>query len=63
MHNQNDELLRAPSSVGRYIEFDASRRGNKMLNSSRDKNEGTYSSGEGGEGPKCYVTTDLSYYR
>ena len=30
---------------------DASRRGKKMLNSSRDKNEGTYRSGDGGGGP------------
>ena len=34
-----------------------------MLNSSRDKNEGTYRSGEEKEGPLCdNVTLDLSYY-
>ena len=32
-------------------QFDASRRGKKMLDSSRDKNEGLYRSGEGGVGP------------
>ena len=31
--------------------FDASRRGKKMLKSSRDKNEGTHGSGEGGGEP------------
>ena len=31
-----------------------------MLNSSRDKNEGTYRSGEGGGRARC-VTPDLSY--
>ena len=31
-------------------QFDASRRGKKMLTSSRDKNEGTYHRGEGGGG-------------
>ena len=34
-----------------WAQFDASRRGKKMLNFSRDKNEGTYRSGEGGGGP------------
>ena len=44
------------------VHFDASRRGKKTLNSSRDRNEGTYRrSGEGGGGPR-YVTPDLSYY-
>ena len=32
-----------------------------MLNSSRDKNEGTYRSGEGEGAPPRYVTPDLSY--
>ena len=31
-------------------QVDASQRGNKELESSRDKNEGAYRSGEGGEG-------------
>ena len=39
------------------IQFDASPRGKTMLNSSREKNEGTYRRGEGGGGP-----TDMSYY-
>ena len=34
-----------------HVKFDASQRGKKMLNSSRDKNEGMYRSGEGGGGP------------
>ena len=33
------------------IQFDASRRGKKTLNYSRDKHEGTYRRGEGGGGP------------
>ena len=33
-----------------------------MLNSSRDKNEGTYLSGEGGGRRARYVTPDLSCY-
>ena len=32
-------------------QLDANRRGKKMLNSSRDRTEGTYRSGEGGGGP------------
>ena len=32
-----------------------------MLNSSRDKNEGTYRGGDGGGGSPRYVTLDLSY--
>ena len=32
------------------VVLDVSRRGKKMLNSSRDRNEGTYRSREGGEG-------------
>ena len=35
-------MIRYPTKI------DASRRGKTMLNSSRDKNEGTYRSGEGG---------------
>ena len=43
--------------------FDASRRGKKMLNSSRDKNEGvSYRRGEGGEGPATWPIPDLRYY-
>ena len=46
------QLLRAPSSVGRYKK--------KMLNYSRDKHEGTYCcSGEGGEGPLCDPGSEL----
>ena len=33
------------------MQFDASRRGKKMLNCSRDKFEGMYRSGDGGGGP------------
>ena len=33
-----------------------------MQNSYREKNECTFRSGEGGEGPTCYVTPDLSCY-
>ena len=33
------------------MQFDASRRGKKILNSSRDKTVGTFRSGEGGGGP------------
>ena len=33
------------------VQFDANRRGKKMLNSSRDKKEGMYRSGEGAGGP------------
>ena len=43
------------------IQFEPSRRGKKMLNYSRHKNEGTYRSGEGGGGramwPRIWVTT------
>ena len=44
--------------------FDSTRvdEGRKKLKSSRDKNEGTYRSGEGGGGPATNVTLDLSYY-
>ena len=35
----------------RIAQFDASRRGKKMISSSRDKNEGTYRGGEGRGGP------------
>ena len=41
--------------------FDASRPGTKSLESSRDKNEGVYRSGEGEEERACLVTPDLSY--
>ena len=47
--------------------FDASRRGKKMLKYSRDKNEGTYRSGEGGGGPamqpRIWVTTGRERWR
>ena len=48
MQKNKDQLLRAPSSVGW---FDASRRGKKMLDSPRGKNESTCRSGEGGGVP------------
>ena len=61
-NRQNEkDLLRAPNSVARYHSTRASRRGKKMLNCSRDNNEGTYRSGEGGGGP-AMRTPDLSYY-
>ena len=47
---KKDQLLRTPSSVGRHSST-RSRRGKKMLDSSRDQNGGTYRSGEGGGGP------------
>ena len=47
---KKDQLLRAPSTVGRY-NFDASRRGKKILDSPCGKNESTCRSGEGGGGP------------
>ena len=34
-----------------WAQFEASRRGKNMLDSSRDKDEGTYRSGEGEEEP------------
>ena len=34
--------------------FDSSRRGKAVVNSSRDKNEGAYRSGEGGEEPALW---------
>ena len=41
------------------IQFDEGRRGNKMLNYSREKIEGTYRSGEGEEGPLCDPGSEL----
>ena len=55
-----DEIFQVKSSISQlrccififiFIIFDASRRGKKLLNSSTDKNEGTYRSGEGREEP------------
>ena len=53
------KLLRAPSSM--EVQFVASRSGKKMLSSPRDKNEGTYRSGEGvsEEGPLCDPRSEL----
>ena len=54
MNNPIAQLYRLHSTT-RVIQHDASRRGKKMLNDYRDKNEGTYRSGEGGEkGPPLY---------
>ena len=47
---RNRDQLRARNSVGRCNSTRVNE-GRKMLNSSRDKNEGTYRSGERGEGP------------
>ena len=47
---KKDQLLRTPSSVGRY-NLTGVDGGKKLLNSSRDKNEGAYRSGERRGGP------------
>ena len=45
--------------IGRIIEFDGSRRGNKMLISPRDKNEARTEVPRGEEGPLCDPGSDL----
>ena len=45
------QVLRAPSSVGRRYSMRVDERKETGLTSSRDKNEGTYRSGEGREEP------------
>ena len=48
------------SHLNVIIQFEASRRGKKMSNSSREKNEGTYRSGNGGgESPLCDPGSEL----
>ena len=63
MRKQKDQLLlRAPinSSVGRYNSTRVDD-GKKVLNSSRDPNEGTYRTWGGGRRALC-VTPDLGSY-
>ena len=47
---QQDESTAESAWQGGEVQFDASRLGEKMLNSSRNKNEGMCRSGEGGGG-------------
>ena len=44
------------------VQFDASRRGEKMLNYYRDKNESAYRSGKGGDDPLCDPGSELYYW-
>ena len=48
---QLDERSHGPDIRRRGEQFDASRRGKKTLNYSRDKNQGAYRSVEEGGGP------------
>lgn len=43
-----------------YAQVDAGQRGNKMLNSSRDKNEGTSAMGRGDECPRGHPGSELN---
>ena len=52
--------LCVPYRIQPCKQFHASRRGKKLLGSSRDKNEGTYRSGEGGGGPACCCCSHIN---